>query len=78
MLAAITAFFSFAESVSDKLPDWIQRRKTEFFVLKTDCKAEWNKPTIERDDRLADELRIKLYTFSEAFWSEIQAKSEKK
>ena len=70
---AITAFFTFAGKVTDKLPDWMQRRKDEGFKLIKAYNDEWNKPTEIRDAAIADETRIALEDFNRVFWKEINS-----
>lgn len=85
---AITAFFTFADTVFKKaLPEWLQRRKTEYFKLLGDYNEEWNKPVsgtyedlmagLLRNGPKADQLRIDLETFSKVFWKELQENSAK-
>lgn len=78
LLTTLTAFFGFAGKVYDKLPDWLQKKKDEFYRLEKAYYAEWTKPTSERDGRYADQVRIDLETFNSAFWRELESSAVKK
>lgn len=61
-----------AEKIMDKLPDYDQRKKEQFYKLKTKLNNAWNSPYETRDDDLILNLQDQMKIFLESFYEEIR------
>lgn len=60
------------QAILEKMPDYDQRKKQDFYEKKSNLEAEWKKPINERDDDLILNLREDVTLFLNTFYEEIK------
>ena len=61
-----------AHEIMKKMPDYDQKKRSEFYKMTVRLEREWNRPYPERDDDLILNLRSEAMAFLEAFYEEIK------
>lgn len=61
-----------AESIMDQIPNYEQRKRNQYFKLKTSLNDAWNAPWERRDDDLILNLQEEMKAFLESFYEEIK------
>lgn len=68
----IAIILELATAVLEKIPDYSQRRKNEFYSLKKDYTNELLKNYLDRDDNKITILRNKISDFAKVFTAELK------
>ena len=72
IIATIDLLLSITDKLMDKLPDYSQRKRQQYYKLKKKYDREKSAEFPHRDDNLVDNLRDELIRFVDSFEKELK------